>query len=111
MTDLEQRRATISAMIRGEDAMAPFMTNIDCTGYADFERYLAGQVRQAMDLQAHLQATGDENGMLDWAMAKNAAFHEALLTFRRVMALEKARSKPKYTLDELLAQSEQPTSE
>lgn len=43
MTDLEQRRAMISQMIRGEDAMAPFFTNIDCSSYADFERYLAGQ--------------------------------------------------------------------
>lgn len=92
MTDIEQRRVLISQMIRGEDVMAPFLTNIDCTGYADFERYLAGQVKQAYDLRFDLEAKGDPDKMLDWTMAKCAVFHEVLLTFRRVMALEQQRA-------------------
>lgn len=90
-TDLEEKRALISQMVRGEDAMAPFMTNIDCRNLADFERYLAGQFRQSMELRVNLEEQGDENDLLDFVLGKNAAFHEVLLTFRRVLALEKAR--------------------
>jgi hypothetical protein len=87
----EQRRDLISQMIRGEDAMAPFFTNIDCNSYADFERYLAGQMKQAYDLRLDLEARGDPDKMLDWTMAKCAVFHEVLLTFRRVTHLESQR--------------------
>lgn len=71
--------------------MAPFMTNIDCQSFADFERYLAGQFRQSMDLRLNLEEKGDENDLLDFVLGKNAAFHEVLLTFRRVLALEAAK--------------------
>lgn len=91
MGDPAKHRAIISQMIRGEDAIAPFITNIDCKNYTDFERYLAGQVRQAMELRISLDREGDEDGLLDWAMAKAAAFHEALLTFRLVTALQAAK--------------------
>lgn len=91
-TEGDAKRKMISQMVRGEDAMAPFMTNVDCTDFASFERYLAGQMRQALDLQMALERTGDEDGLMDWTRAKGAAFHEALLTFRRVMALEAGRT-------------------
>ena len=87
----QDRMEMVSQMIRGEDAMAPFFTNVDCTDYASFERYVAGQMRQTMDLRLHLEQSGDEGGLMDWTMAKNAVFHEVLLTFRRVMALEASR--------------------
>ena len=97
MTDGKAKRDMISAMIRGEDAVAPFMTNIDCASYADFERYLAGQVRQAMELRLDLERRGDPDKMLDWTLAKIATFRETLLTFRRVMAIERGLPQPPET--------------
>lgn len=94
MSNSNAQLAMISTMIRGEDALAPFMTNIDCASYEQFERYLAGQVRQAMELRIDLESRGDPDSMLDWTLAKIATFRETLLTFRRVMAIERGLSSP-----------------
>lgn len=94
--DVESRRKRIADLVRGEDAMAPFMTNIDCATYADYERWLAGQYRQALELMSSIEErnkTPEDHELYDWVAGKCSVYHGALLTFRRVMRLEKEKGE------------------
>lgn len=93
----KELRDLISQQVRGEDAMAPFFTNIDCKTFEHFERWLAGQFKQMVQLQANLnqriengEADDEDKELLEFVMGKSDAFHNALLTFRRVQSLERS---------------------
>lgn len=91
-TSLEAKRELIASMIRGEGPMSYFMTNVDCHTLEHFERWLAGQFQQTMDLRLHYEAEGDPDDMLGWINGKSQAWQEAMLTFRLVMGRMKAAS-------------------